>query len=209
VITACDNKRQVDGKMHTVSKWMTALALFGINGAAMAVTYNVDFKAASEEITGAISLAANSLGSLSSSEITGWSLSSVAGDPQAFSISSSDAGSFLSCVALTQCGLTASASKVTFSSLPGGAVTGIVFAAPGAIVALDGPNVFSQCSLCALITAQGSLSGYALPLGTTIASIAAPEMDLKSAAGALTLLLGGLMVLRGRRASRLSAASAG
>ncbi len=84
--------------MYAGSKWMVALVLVGVNGAAMAQTvYRVDFKAESERITGFIDLAANSLGPLTPSEITGWSFSSVAGDPVAFSFSSSDAGAAVFC----------------------------------------------------------------------------------------------------------------
>jgi hypothetical protein len=62
-------------------KWMMGLALSAAGGIATAQTvYTVDFIADSERIVGTIYLAANSLGPLTPSEITGWSLSSGAGD---------------------------------------------------------------------------------------------------------------------------------
>jgi hypothetical protein len=195
--------------MDTVLKWMMALALIGANGAAMAqVTYTVNFMAESEKITGSITLAANSLGAITSGEIAGWSFSSVAGDPTQFSFNSGDAGADVICAAgTTQCGLTASASQITFTPIPQqpiccGAVSDIVFLAQNSTMnnalAIDGPGISQGPSPGVLITAANGLSGYGLAAGTTIATTKAPEIDPGSAASGLVLLIGSLVVLRGR-----------
>ncbi|MDP9010803.1 MAG: hypothetical protein M3N91_19220 [Pseudomonadota bacterium] len=47
-----------------------------------------------------------------------------------------------------------------------------------------------------------SLSSVATVVGLAVVSVAAPEIDASSAMGALTLLLGGVMVLRSRVATK-------
>jgi len=202
-----DTKRQVTSQMQTLPKWMMCLALIGASGAAMAqATYTVDFMADSERITGSITLAANSLGLVTPSEIMDWSFGSAAGDPTVFSLSSKDAGAQTICVSGHNCGLTATAAALTFTSISQ-TITEIVFddINAGTVLALDGPGVMQGPSPGVLITASGGLSGYDLPLGTKIAT-RAPEMDSASAAAGLTLLLGSLAVMRGRRPRLRSAA---
>jgi len=188
------------GKMYAGSKWMVALVLVGVNGAAMAQTvYRVDFKAESERITGFIDLAANSLGPLTPSEITGWSFSSVAGDPVAFSFSSSDAGAAVFCSGAPGCGLTASATSLTFIS---GVQADIFFRDSQDSLAISTPTAVASGNFPAVLinTPNSGLVGFSPITGTTIARrVSAPEIDPGSAAGGLTLLLGGLLVFRGRR----------
>jgi hypothetical protein len=187
------------GKMYAGSKWMVALVLVGVNGAAMAQTvYRVDFKAESERITGFIDLAAHSLGPLTPSEITGWSFSSVAGDPVAFSFSSSDAGAAVFCSGAPGCGLTASATSLTF--IPG-VQADIFFRDSQDSLAISTPTAVASGNFPAVLinTPNSGLVGFSPITGTKIARVSAPEIDPGSAAGGLTLLLGGLLVFRGRR----------
>src|ERR1700722_14667464 len=103
--------------MPKASRWIAALTLVGASGAASGQTvYTVNFMADAEKITGYIDLSAHSLGPITPSEITGWALSSVAGDPVAFSFNSNDAGSVVICSGAPGCGLTASASSLKFTS---------------------------------------------------------------------------------------------
>jgi len=195
--------------MHTSPKWMMALALIGVNSAAMAqVVYSVNFMADSERIVGTIDLAANSLGPLTPSEITGWSLSSVAGDPVSFAFASSDAGAFVACSGAPGCGLTASKSALTFIS---GVQADIFFSDPaaGGSIAINTPAVVANGNFPAVLlnTPDSGLVGFQSIKGMKIATAAAPEIDPASAACGLTLLLGSLLVLRGRRVP-LSAGSA-
>jgi len=187
------------------------MALIGSNCVATAqTTYTVNFMAESEKITGTITLAANSVGPVTSSEITGWAFSSVAGDPTQFSFASSDAGAAVLCAAgTTQCGLTASASKITFTPLPQpttccGPISEIVFLAQNSsmndVLAINGPGVGIGPSPGVLITTSGGIAGYSLAAGSTIAKkTKAPEIDPGAMASGLTLLLGSLLVIRGRR----------
>jgi hypothetical protein len=191
--------------MQTGSKWMAALTMIGVSSAAMAQTvYQVDFKAQSERITGFIDLAAHSLGPLTPSEITGWTLSSVAGDPVTFSFSSHDAGASVFCSGAPGCRLTASATSLTF--IPG-VQADIFFHDSTDSLAISTPNGHFPA---VLINTPGSgLVGFNPITGTTIARTSAPEIDPGSAASGLTLLLGSLLVFRGRRVLPSTVGSAG
>jgi hypothetical protein len=192
--------------MHHASKWIAALTLVGASGAALGQTvYTVNFMADSEKITGYIDLAAKSLGPITPSEITGWALSSVAGDPVAFSFKSSDADSVVSCSGAPGCGLTASASSLSFIS---GVSADIFFGDPAGTIAISTPAAAQSGNFPAVLlnTAAGP-AGFAKITGNTIATAkattSAPEIDPASAAGGLGLLLGSLMVLRGRHRAPL------
>jgi hypothetical protein len=191
------------------SKWMVALVLVGVTGAAMAQTvYKVDFKAESERITGFIDLAAHSPGPLTPSEITGWTLLSVAGDPVTFSLSSSDAGASVFCSGAPGCGLAASASSLTFIR---GVRADIFFRDSTHSLAISTPTTVANGNFPAVLinTPDSGLVGFSPITGTTIARTSAPEMDPASAASGLTLLLGSLLVFRGCRALPSSVSTAG
>ena len=186
--------------MQILSKWMMALALSAGCGAATAqTTYSVNFMAESESITGSITLAANALGLITSSEITGWLLSSTPGDPTAFSVNSKDSGSMAICVSQKNCGIDATAESLIFTSLPQ-TITEIVFndVARGNVLALNGPGISQGPSPGVLISNSDGVAGYGLSVGTRIAT-RAPEIDSGSAAAGMALLFGSLAVLRGRR----------
>jgi hypothetical protein len=54
-----------------------------------------------------------------------------------------------------------------------------------------------------LVMLSGVTAAYAAPCATAVGCVAAPEIDPSSAVSAITLLLGGLVVLRGHgRAKR-------
>jgi len=189
--------------MQRGSNWTIALALMSVSGAAIAqIDYTVNFMAESEKITGSIHLGANSLGPLTPAQITGWTLSSVVGDPVTFSFSSKDAGAFVICSGAPGCGLTASKSALTL--IPG-VKADIFFDDPSGTIAISTPTVVASGNFPAVLinTPATGLVGFSPAKGTTIAT-AAPELAPASAAGGLTLLLGSLLVLRGRRASPTS-----
>jgi hypothetical protein len=194
--------------MQVGPKCLLLLALAGVDGAATAQTvYKVDFKAESERITGSIVLAAHSLGPLTPSEITGWTLSSVAGDPVTFLFSSNDAGASVFCSGAPGCGLAASATSLTF--LPG-VQADIFFHDSTDSLAIATPTAVASGNIPAVLInmPNSGLVGFGtITTGTTIARTSAPEIDSGSAAGGLTLLLGCLLVFRGRRALPLVGAA--
>jgi hypothetical protein len=188
--------------MQIASRWIAALTLVGASGAALGQTvYTVNFMADAEKITGYIDLAAHSLGPITPSEITGWALSSVKGDPVAFSFNSSDADSVVICSGAPGCGLTASASSLKFIS---GVSADIVFGDLAGTIAISTPEAVKSGNFPAVVlNTSAGFAGFDTIKGDTIATAkattSAPEIDPASAAGGLGLLLGSLLVLRGRR----------
>lgn len=166
--------------MNKVSKWMIAPIFVCVSGAAMA----------------------GSSGPITASNVLGHTSSSVAGNPISFSISGS--GASVKC--FDDCDLTASNSKVTTDKTP--PVGTNVPKGSGT------PHILGRILITNLGSAQGvgrptpgvgilttSPGPIVLPVGTTISNSAvrAPEIDPTTAVSGLTLLLGTLAVLRGRR----------
>ena len=190
--------------MNSAFKCGMALALVTIGGTAAAQsTYNVDFlinafPGENELIQGTITTDGHT-GPLAASDITSWSLFSdsaqtpfsASGGPGSVSMSSSPGL------------LSASASALTYNFT----MDGFVFfqSASGAGVALQEiTTVNGDDSFILINNGNGYTPQYdVLPVSTVFATVSAPEIDPASAAGAFTLLLGTLAVLRGRQPKRV------
>jgi len=191
--------------MYSAMKWMMAAALLIVGRTAAAqTTYNVDFlinafPGENELVQGTITTDGQT-GPLAPSDITSWSLFSdsaqtpfsASGGPGSVSMSSPPGL------------LTASASALTYNFT----TDGFVFfqSASGAGVSLQEiTTVNGDDSIITINNGSGYTPSYdVLPVSTVFATVSAPEMDPASAASGLTLLLGTLAVLRGRRAKPIS-----
>jgi hypothetical protein len=185
-----------------------AVGCWGLSGSlqANAADYTYDIDVDNGFLAGSITTSCDQC-LLNSSNITAWALTSTA-SPEPFSVASStdpgaSAGPYLG---NSPTSLTATPTAITYNFGANGEFAFqtnkefIIFAYsdigaflmgfPGQIVECEGSNP------CAAEVFRG---------GTTvlgdIKSVAAPELDATSLAGALTLLLGSLAVLHGRRGS--------
>jgi hypothetical protein len=177
--------------------WLLALALMGTSRAAGANTdYSIDFTIGTDTVTGSIALAGAS--TITASDITGYSLE----DSLGISVSMAADGA-AGCV--SACGLTVDGRGLTFD-----------FGSPayGELdfpVGLDSPNGF------ALLTAASNQRGLGFlnaekgnsphfeysNARVVLGEAAAPEIDPAGTASAVTLLLGGLMILRAQRVAAI------
>lgn len=182
--------------------------------------FYVDFQlqsgsSANETIVGSLTLAPGTTGWVPDSAITGYSFSSAAGDPFAFSASgstpsfSTGPGLFtvqgndllftpLPWVPGSPCG-TCDNNPYQVLSFGSYTSTYVEFQGPGllGIPAEHGgagptPSGFG-------IAFEGATDGWTLAPGTVIGTLAAPEISTPGAWPAVTLLVGGLAILRGRR----------
>jgi hypothetical protein len=170
-----------------------------------------------ETIVGNITLAPGTTGLVPDSAITGFSFSSTAGDPFAFSTSGSVPSGILGPGLFTVQG-----NDLLFTPLPwvpsspcttcdnnpyqvlsfgttsyldfqGPGLTGFPAATGGAGSSPPGVGV----------RFEGNSAGWILSPGTVIGTLAAPEISTQGAWPAVTLLVGGLAILRGRRRGSL------
>jgi hypothetical protein len=185
--------------MIRMSSALSFVFLFAIQVAHAQEDYNVNFSVTSssgtEHVTGFIDLMSGTTGQVSPSEITAWSLDSVAGSPVTFAIGSATGGTVV-CPVASQCGLVATANALTFSPPMTMAVYATFFEQGATDIDLIGPFGGPSCDSClATFTPANSQS---FPVPGAIAT-RAPEVDPTSALDALTLLLGSVVVLRARR----------
>jgi hypothetical protein len=186
--------------MYSTMKWMVATALVGIGGTAAAqVTYNVDFTTSfdNELIQGTITTDGQTANPLTASDITSWSLYATSG-PAPFSFGGGP-GSVTVFAPPGASPLTASATSLTYNFTEDAS---ILFQSTGgnAVGFQEITTAAGDDSFVLVNTGGVSTQLNMLAAPTVIATVAAPEMDPASAAGGLTLLLGTLAVLRGRRA---------
>jgi len=186
--------------MLTASKWIIALALAGYCGAASAqITYNVDFLINSfpnenELILGTITTDGQTADPLTAADITSWSLYSVSG-PTPFSYSGGPGTVTL--ISASGVGpLTATAQSLTYNFTENASIEFGSGIALGAIPTSNGDD-----SYVIVNSGNTSVQYNVLPSPTVIATaaLAAPEIEPSSAISGFSLLLGGLMALRGRR----------
>lgn len=190
---ACDHKTGKH-RMNTAVKWMMAASLIGASGAANAQIETYDFT-----ITPTSGPAAAATGSFSYDCATLGGLCTTGG--------SDTASGLLSSLSLTFDGVTydeSTANTGTLELAAGGGLTYILFGSScgtGGCAALK-PAVDSWIvdSVSGVsYTASGLRSIYAGDVVITPATTSAPEIDPTSAASGLALLVGGLIVLRGRK----------
>jgi hypothetical protein len=162
------------------------------------VNFSVTSGSGTEHVTGFIDLMSGTTGQVSPSEITAWSLVSVAGSPVTFAIGSATAGTVV-CAAPSQCGLVASPSALNFSPPATMAAYGTFFEQGGIDVDFIGPFGGPSCNSCLAIFNPSNPQAFPLPSGVGTAN-QVPEIDPASALSALTLLLGSVAVIAGRRA---------
>ncbi len=162
----------------------------------------------SEQIVGSITLAAGSLGPLTATDVLDFSFSSVAGDPISFSLSGGTAN--VTCG--EDCGLTASSSAWTSYETPpmgsnvlteliqfGGSGTPNILALAFVSNAYDIQGVgypYPGVDLFTTSAGFGEADGYALPIGTNIATAPVP---LPASAWLMLSGLGGFGVMRKKR----------
>lgn len=173
--------------------------LFAVSIAHAQEDYTVDFSvtsgSATEHVTGFIDLMSGTTGQVSPSEITAWSLDSVAGSPVTFAIGSATGGTVV-CTVPSQCGLVAAPSALTFSPPATMAAYGTFFEQGGIDVDFIGPFGGPSCNSCLAIFNPSNPQAFPLP---SAVATGAPEIDPASALNALTLLLGSVAVIAGRR----------
>jgi hypothetical protein len=187
--------------MNTVAKWIVAAVIMGANASAGAqVVYNVtDFQVGGGDyLTGTLVVtnAAVTAGGLLAS-----GADFIGGEIRLYNTSNTLLGPMRisGCQPTSSCGLAVSGAFLTLVS----GDLSIVGAQAYCNIGITGS--------CATITPTGviaSVTQYTGSQGMVFATAkptAAPEMDSGSAASGLALLVGGLVVLRGRRPQRLTA----
>jgi len=166
-----------------------------------------------ETIVGNITLAPGTTGLVPDSAITGFSFSSTAGDPFAFSTSGSTPSG------ITGPGLfTVQGNDLLFTPLPWvagspctscdsnpyqvlsfGTTSYLDFQGPG-LAGFPAEHGGAGPSPSGVgVRFEGASAGWILSPGTVIGTLAAPEINTQGAWPAVTLLVGGLAMLRGRR----------
>jgi hypothetical protein len=185
-----------------------AVGCWGLPGALQAnapgYTYDVDVN--NGFLTGTITTSCDQC-MLNSGDITAWTLASTS-SPQTFSVASTDPGAYAGPYLLDNIptSLTATPAAITYDFGANGQFVFqtnkefIIFAYSDIGAYLMGfPGQIVECA------GSNPCYGEEFRGGTTvlgeIKSVAAPELDATSLAGALTLLLGSLAVLKGRRGS--------
>jgi hypothetical protein len=195
---------------HRATKFamLWAVACWGLPGAlqagAPAYTYDVDVN--NGFLIGTITTNCDQC-MLNGSDITAWTLGSTS-SPQTFTAASTDPGAYAGSYLLDNVptSLTATPSAITYNFGANGQFVFqtnkefIIFAYSDIGAYLMGfPGQIAECA------GSNDCYGEVFRGGTTVLgelkSVAAPELDAASLAGALTLLLGSLAVLRGRRGS--------
>lgn len=185
-----------------------AVACWWLPGALQAsapgYTYDVDVN--NGFLTGTITTSCDQC-MLDGSDITSWALASTS-SPQTFSVASTDPGAYAGSYLLDNgpTSLTATPAAITYDFGADGQFVFqtnkefIIFAYSDIGAYLMGfPGQIVECA------GSNPCFGEEFRGGTTVIgelkSVAAPELDAASLAGALTLLLGSLAVLHGRRGS--------
>jgi hypothetical protein len=198
---------------------LAPLVAVGLVGAAHAQeTFDVNFSAGPEGVTGTITLASDTTGLVSSNEILGYTLGSALGDPVAFTVNGSSTSGFGPGI------FTVQGNNLLFTPLPwvpGSPCTTcdgnseqqitfgntlydwLIFQGPGfqgfpTDHGTDGPGAGPGIGVS---YDSPQSEGWSLPADTVIGTTAqpAPEISDAGAISALTLLLGTLVVLRGQR----------
>jgi len=185
--------------MIRMSSALSFVFLFALQGAHAQEDYNVNFSVTSssgtEHVTGFIDLMSGTTGQVGPSEITAWSLDSLAGSPVTFAIGSATGGTVV-CAVPSQCALVATPGALTFSPPATMAAYGTFFEQGGIDIDLVGPFGGPSCNSCLAIFTPSNSQAFPLPSGV---ATRAPEVDPTSALDALTLLLGSVVVLAARR----------
>jgi hypothetical protein len=185
-----------------------AVGCWGLPGAlqASAPGYTYDVDVDNGFLTGTITTTCDQC-MLDGSDITAWALASTS-SPQTFSVASTDPGAYAGSYLLDNVptSLTATPAAITYNFGANGQFVFqtnkefIIFAYSDIGAYLMGfPGQIVECAGSNPCFAQEFRGGTTV-LGE-IKSVAAPELDASCLAGALTLLLGSLAVLRGRRGS--------
>jgi hypothetical protein len=190
--------------MITTRSALSFVLLFTAAVAQAQEDYNVNFSVTSssgtEHVTGFIDLMSGTTGQVSPSEITAWSLDSVAGSPVTLAIGSATGGTVVCPMASSsyQCGLVATPNALTFSPPATMAAYGTFFEQAPIEADLIGPYGGPFCNSCLDIFTPTNSEGLTLSSVTLVAT-RTPEIDPASALTALTLLLGSVAVLAARR----------
>jgi hypothetical protein len=185
-----------------------SVACWGLPGElqASAPGYTYDIDVNNGFLTGTITTSCDQC-MLDGSDITSWALASTS-SPQTFSVASTDPGAYAGSYLLDNgpTSLTATPAAITYDFGADGQFVFqtnkefIIFAYSDIGAYLMGfPGQIVECA------GSNPCFGEEFRGGTTVLgelkSVAAPELDAASLAGALTLLLGSLAVLHGRRGS--------
>jgi hypothetical protein len=193
--------------MNTVAKWMMTAALGSVWSLATAQeTFNVDFTVGGDTVTGSITTDVSS-GALVATDITNYSLTdSLLG----VSVNMTADGFTSAPFATTGLVITGNQLEFNFAnSTPAASFFGVccgpsIDLADTAVSAFAGGSMIAVPYVGAIVGPQLAHGALTI-LGTAPATTAAPEIDPASAAGGLALLVGGLLVLRGRKQQSIAA----
>lgn len=192
--------------MNTIAKWMMTAALGSAWSLATAQeTFNVNFTVGGDNVTGFITTDV-STGALGVTDITNYSLTDSL---EGVSVNMTADG-FTSGPYPTGLVITGNQLEFDFANPVASAALFGVCCGPTINLAAGSASSFLGGSMI-VVPFGGAIVGPYLAhdaltiLGTAPATTAAPEIDPASAASGLALLVGGLVVLRGRRPQRLTA----
>jgi hypothetical protein len=191
--------------MNTVAKCMLAVAMVGASGAAVAQVYDVNFNVSGEHITGSITVGGET-GTLAEPDISAFTFTGTG--INTFNLS----GTTLFCNGGGGCGLSANGGTLQFG-FGSSSVFEDIFNCqnPGycGFLSMNSAGVYGSGNGAVTFDVSGQGNGqWDAQSGLsdlTLSPAAAPEIDPGFGASGLTLLLGGLLVLRGRRQHRLAA----
>jgi hypothetical protein len=191
--------------MNTVTKWLFAVAMVGASGGAVAQKYDLNFNVAGEHITGSITVGGET-GTLAEPDISAFTFSGTG--THTFNLS----GTSLFCNGGGGCGLTANGGTLQFD-FGSSAVFEDIFNCqnPGycGFLSMNSAGVYGSGNGAVTFDVSGQGNGqWDAQSGLsdlTLPATSAPEVDPGYAASGLTLLLGCLFVLRGRRPHSLAA----
>jgi hypothetical protein len=190
--------------MNTMAKGVLAVILVGASGGVAAQVYDLNFKVSGEHISGSITVGGET-GILVEPDIAAYAFSGTG--TIIFNLS----GSSLFCNGGGGCGLTANGSTLQFD-FGSSSVFEDIFNCqnPGycGFLSMNSAGVYGSGNGAVTFDVSGQGSGqWAAAAGLTdltLSAAAAPEIDPGSTATGLALLLGVLLVLRGRRQHRLA-----
>src|SRR5271166_6500449 len=180
-----------DQQMNTVAKWMVAVAATSAMGSAASAGDTFETFAASGTFR-----SGNTLGGTLYVDVTTGTIETAALVVSGPNTLDDGVFSFGSTLGTTGIGIQSS-----FTDSPAGMI--LVFS-PSALTSVGGGGILGN------LAAEPYIDGVTLPfndpfLGGSLSAVAVPEIDPASTASGLALLVGGLVVLRGRRPQHLTA----